>query len=168
MCFSLEEPEFPPGRLAAVNAGVSGAALEVDRSLDIDSCLQLVRTQSEEIVQLQALLAKAMTLLDAAVTQLANRSHTVPKRHKGRPRKFDDPAKLLAAFESMRSEFRTAHPRSIKPSDLTVLRWWFKREFKRSNTEPREGLLLWEERRLKTFRNALSAARKSTRTHPGK
>jgi hypothetical protein len=146
---------------------MSGATLEVDPSLDMDSCLQLIRAQSEEIAQLQAMLSKAMTLLDTAVTQLANRSDTVPKRNKGRPRKFDDPAKLLAVFDSMQSEFRTAHPRLTKPSDLTVLRWWFKREFKRSNTEPRGGFLLWEERRLKTFRNALSAARKATRIHPG-
>lgn len=142
--------------------------MEVVSDQDMDSCLQLIRAQSEEIANLQTMLADVMTLLEAAVTQLANRSESVPKRHRGRPRKFDDPTKLLAAFEFMQSEFRTAHPRCTKPSDHTILRWWFRREFARSKVEPRGGLLLWEERKLKTFRNFLGKARKATQTHPEK
>lgn len=134
----------------------------------IDELVQLVASQRallestiaslNDANQTMARLKSLMALMPIAKTE---------KRGRGRPRKTDDDAWMIAAFAEWETGFKAAN-KYAKATDSDVLTWAFEQMFARHNLPVSKVRSKGFQSKLKTLKNRLGDVRNPVRKLPVK
>lgn len=134
----------------------------------IDELLQLVASQ-------RALLESTIASLDAANQTIATLNSLralmptakTEKRGRGRPRKIDDDAWMIAAFSEWEADFKAAN-KYAKVTDSAVITWAFEQMFAKHNLPVSKVRSKGYQSKLKTLKNRLGDVRNPVRKLPVK